>query len=168
MPYATAADLVIAFGARELAQLATPRRFDVVGDEDLELAIEDDTYPTGKPNEQALEACLDAINQALAVTDGMIDSYVGTHYTLPLASTPAVLREAALDLARYELQKEAATEEAQKRRDQVVAWLKDISGGKARLGVATIDSPAGSGGGIAIQPSAGRTFTADTMAAFTP
>lgn len=165
MAYATAQELVIAFGANELAQMATPKRFSIVDDERLELAIEDEDFPAGESDELALEACLDAINLALASANGLIDSYLANKYSLPLVSTPAVLKEAALDLARYELHKERATEEVRDRRKEIVSWLRDLSAGKARLGVPAIDSAAGASG-ISIVPSAGRTFTATTLEAF--
>lgn len=165
MPYATAADHLIAFGPRELAQLATPQRFEVVDDADLELSIEDPDYPTGRPNEAALEACLDSINQAIASTDGLIDSYLATRYQLPLATVPAVLKEKALDLARFELQKDRATEEARRRRDDAISWLKDLAGGRAKLGVASIDSGADSTG-VVISGLGGRTFTHESLENF--
>jgi len=165
MSYATAQELVFAFGSRELAQMATPSRFDVVDDEHLELAIEDEDYPTGEPDEAALEACLDAINQALDVADGTINSYLASRYTLPLTVTPAVLKKTALDLARHELHKERATEEITKRRDNAIAWLKDLASGKATLGAPTLDSGVNASG-IRIVPSAGRTFSSDSLDAF--
>lgn len=165
MSYATATELVISFGAAEVAQMATPARFQIVDAERLELAIEDEDFPTGQADELALEACLDAINLAIASADGLIDSYLATRYSLPLVSTPAVLKEAALDLARYELHKERATEEVRERRKEVVSWLRDLSGGKARLGVPAIDSASGASG-IAIVPSCGRTFTATALETF--
>lgn len=169
MSYATASELVTAFGANELAQMATPKRFPVVDDERLELAIEGEELPElGEDEEddtEALAACLATIALAIASADGLIDSYLASRYSLPLVSTPAVLKEAALDLARYELHKERATEEVRDRRKEVVAWLRDLSSGKARLGVPAIDSAAGASG-ISIVPSAGRTFTATTLEAF--
>lgn len=165
MSYATASELVIAFGANELAQMATPKRFPIVEDERLEIAIEDPDSITGDEDEIALRACLDVINLAIASATGLVDSYLATHYSLPLISTPAVLKEAALDLARYELHKERATEEVRDRRKEVVSWLRDLSAGKARLGVPAIDSAAGASG-IAIVPSVGRTFNATTLEAF--
>lgn len=165
MPYATPSELGTAFGAHELAQMATPHQFDIVDAADLEATLGDPAFPDGKPNETALDATLAVINQALAVADGLVDSYLGARYTLPLAIVPAVLREVALDLARYEMHKEKATEEVRNRRDQAVAWLKDISSGKATLGAPSIDSGS-QGAGIRIQESAGRTFTAETLGAF--
>lgn len=167
MSYATLNDLVIAFGARELSEVATPKRFEIPSDEDLELAAEDPTgYPAGKPNQAALEAVLDALNHALAVADGIIDSYLATRYSLPLASTPIALTEKALDLARFELQRERASEEAKTRREFAIAWLKDLAAGRAKLGSVALDGAEG-GSGIAVQSSAGRVFTDETLESFT-
>ena len=146
MAYATALELVIAFGARELAQVATPERFDVVDDNDLELSIESSTYPTGKPDELALEACLDAINGAIAIADSLVDSYLGKRYTLPLSVVPVSLRKRTLDLARFELHDQRATEEVRNRRNDAVKWLEQLADGKTTLGDKSIDSGAGQAG----------------------
>ena len=140
MAYATALELVIAFGADELAQLTTPKRFDTVDSTRLELAIETPTFPAGQIDELALEACLDAINGALAIADSLVDTYLGVRYTLPLASVPVSLRKRTLDLARFELHDQGATEEVRNRRNDAINWLEKISAGKATLGDSAIDS----------------------------
>ncbi len=159
MPYATSLELVVAFGAKELAELSTPERFDVVTQERLELAIEGTAPVTGDADENALEAAIDAINAALAVADSIVDSYIATRYTLPLAVTPVSLRKRTLDLARYELMDQRATESAEKRRDDAIAWLKGIAAGTVLLGDKAIDSGAGSDAGIKGVTTLGQKFS---------
>lgn len=166
MAYATAADLLIAFGATELAQVATPKRFDIVDAERLELAIEDANFPTGEPDEAELEACLDAINGALAIADSLVDTYLGVRYTLPLASTPISLRKRTLDLARFELHDEAATEEVRNRRNDAVKWLEGIAAGKVKIGDAAIDSGGGSSAGFKHTTTGGKTFNHEGLESY--
>lgn len=161
MAYATALELVIAFGARELAEVSTPKRFDVVGDERLELAIEG-AIVTGEPDENALEACLDAINEALSIADSLVDSYLGMKYTLPLASTPTALKKRTLDLARFELHDERATEEVRNRRNDAIKWLEMLAAGKATLGDPAIDSGAANTAGVKVADTPAQKFTNKT------
>jgi len=163
--YATSLDLVIAFGARELAEVSTPKRFDVVKDDRLEIAIEG-TDVSGDADENALEACLDAINGALAIAESVVDSFLGVRYTLPLASTPASLKKRTLDLARFELHDERATEEVRNRRNDAIDWLKMLSSGKATLGDPAIDSGAGSSSGICTTGTSQKFSTASDNEAF--
>ncbi len=148
MAYANPIDLVIAFGAQELAEVSTPKRFDIVDATRLELAIETPTFADGEADETVLRACLYAINAAIGIADSIVDSYLSTRYTLPLASTPVSLKKRTLDLARFELQVEAATEETRNRRNDAIKWLETIAAGKAKIGDSTIDAGAGSSSGI--------------------
>ena len=82
---------------------------------------------------------IDAAVVAKAITDasGTIDSYIGARYALPLATVPDQIKSAAEDLARYQLYTVECPALVKERRDQVIAWLRDISTGKATLGVST-------------------------------
>lgn len=163
--YATASELLTAFGARELAQITTPERFDVVDDAGLEVAILADDAD----GDEATQHCLDTIAQALSVTDGIINSYLSVRYTLPLAVTPAVLKENALDLARFELHRAHAPEDVKARRDMAISYLKDLAAGRAKLGEVDIDSGSASNtGGISIVSSFGRTFDYESLESFAP
>lgn len=82
---------------------------------------------------------IDSAKVAKAIADAAatIDSYIGARYALPLATVPDQVKSAAEDLARYQLYTVECPALVKERRDQAIAWLKDISGGKATLGVPT-------------------------------
>ena len=73
---------------------------------------------------------------ALADADEVINSYLGRRYDLPLATTPAALKRVAADVARFLLYKDDPTEAVQNAHDGALAWLKDVSAGKAVLDIA--------------------------------
>jgi len=77
------------------------------------------------------------IAAALSAATGTIDSYVGQHYDLPLATVPEALKEACVVLAMHHLSglPGAMTEELQAAKRETLAWLKDIGAGRASLGV---------------------------------
>ena len=99
---------------------------------DIAQLTDDDTG--GQSDEATIT---DSINDA----DSLIDSYLGTRYTVPLTTIPAVVRRASATLAVYYLharKPEHLSDEVQQLYDQTVAWLKDISStGKADIPVAT-------------------------------
>lgn len=79
------------------------------------------------------------LDRALAAADALANNYLAVRYSVPLASVPAVLREACCDIARYELSRGPglrATEEIKDRYTQRVTWLRDLSLGRATLGEA--------------------------------
>lgn len=135
MTYATQADMTLAFGEAELIQL---------------------TDRTGTPD--AIDVSV--LARALAAADALADNYLAVRYTVPLASTPAVLVEACCDIARYELTRGPglrATEEIEKRYTQRVAWLRDVAAGRATLGAAT-ETAAPASAGLAEMTTGGRVF----------
>lgn len=118
MAYATVQDLVDRFGAVELAQLT----------------------------DRAAGATLDSAvaQRALDDASGEMDSYLGARYSLPLGTTPAVLKAACSDIARYRLYEDRATEEVRSRYEDARAWLRDLAKGLASLdlGPASATPPA--------------------------
>jgi len=86
----------------------------------------------GKPN---------AVTEAIADADSLIDSYVGARYGLPLATVPPVLTQTARDLVRYALDIEP-TEVVRQRRDAAVKFLEALAQGRATLGVPQASEPA--------------------------
>ena len=121
MTYALKSDLQTALGDAELIQL-TDRADPPLGDID------------------------DAVlTRALEAADGEINSYLATRYSLPLAATTAVLRDCAIDIARYRLHDRAAPDRVAQDYKDRIAWLILISTGKASLGVADADAPSGVG-----------------------
>jgi len=137
--YATQADMALAFGDDELIQL-TDRA----------------TPPAG-----AIDASV--LARSLAAADALADNYLAVRYSVPLASTPAVLVEACCDIARYELTRGPglrATEEIERRYTQRVAWLRDVAAGRATLGAAT-ETAAPNSAGLPEMTSGGRVFARD-------
>lgn len=110
MAYATQANLVDRFGERELVEL-TDR---------------------AEPPAGAIDAAV--VASALADADAVIDSYIVGRYALPLSPVPAVLELRACDIARFLLHGLRATQEVRDRYDDAIAFLKDVSAGKAKLG----------------------------------
>lgn len=109
MAYVTEQDLVDRFGEDELIQLT-------------------DRNGTGAVDQDVL---LRAIDDAQAE----VDSYLSTRYAVPLTPVPTVLALHAANVVRYRLYEDGATEEVEKRYKQSIAWLKDVSSGRAHLDV---------------------------------
>lgn len=110
MAYATQADLERAFGVDELRQIAP----DGTGGVDVDRVAA-------------------ATDRAAALADG----YLGTRYVTPIATPGAELVGATGDLSRFILYDDQATEEVRKRRDDAIAWLRDVSVGRAGIAGAT-------------------------------
>lgn len=138
MAYAAQTDLEDAFGADEVLQLAD-RGGDGVADSGFVAAV-------------------------LGRADSVIDGYVSGRYALPISPVPPALKAAACVLARYWLYDDAAPDRVRQDYEDVLAWLKDVAGGKAllQLPVAGIAASAGSPAWDAPD----RIFTFDTLGYF--
>jgi phage gp36-like protein len=103
----------------------------------------------------------DSVLEDLAVTGALddasaeIDSYLSVRYPLPLSEIPATVIRACIDMAMYHLSGNKTTEEVEKRYKNAVAWLRDISAGKATLG----NHPAETGSSGAVFSAGGRLHT---------
>lgn len=75
------------------------------------------------------------LGRALAEADAEIDGYLAARYTLPLASTPALVSRLANDIARYRLYKDAVPEVVTDRYKSAVKTLEALATGKASLGL---------------------------------
>ena len=138
MPYATVDDLKALIGERELIQL-TDR---------------------STPPADAID--LDVANGALQAASDTVDSYVAAAYALPLASTPSMLKDLAVDLARHRLYAGKASDEVQARYDEAMKRLRDISSGKAKIpGAEGQDPPARAG--MVLSASSERLFSRDNL-----
>lgn len=142
--YTRAADLITRFGEKELIELT-----DRTGQGVLDMAV---------------------LDKAIADAGALIEGYLRNAYSLPLASIPAELNRVCADLARYFLMDDRATDQVKMRRDDAMSWLKDVSAGRASLGlgidIATgqmVDSPVATGGGVSFQASP-RVFNPATLA----
>lgn len=140
MTYAIQADMVTALGEDELIQL-TDRADPPVG---------------------AVDA--DVLTRALEAADGEINSYLATRYTLPLviASGDTILRDCAVDIARYRLHDRGVPDRVKDDYKDRIAWLRDVAAGKASLGINT-DDLAPASAGLPEMTSGGRVFARETI-----
>ena len=107
MPYASEADMIDAFGEKEVAELT-------------------DRANLGGVDSGVLIAALDA-----ASTE--IDSYIGGRYAVPVACVVSMLKTACLDIARYRLYDDALHEVADTRYARTMSFLRDVQAGRAVL-----------------------------------
>ena len=117
MAYATQADMEERFGEKEL----------------LKLTDRSDT-PTGE---------IDAVVVARTLSDAEaeINGYLAARYTLPLSSTPAVLKRLCCDIARYYLYDDWANDQVRARFEDATKLLKLIAEGKVLLGTEPAAAP---------------------------
>ncbi|NPU85551.1 MAG: DUF1320 domain-containing protein [Syntrophaceae bacterium] len=84
-----------------------------------------------------------AVARAIADADAEIDGYCGARYTVPFSPAPVMIRKISVDLAIYNLFSRRSAvkipEERQKRYDNAVRFLRDVSRGLISLGA---DAPA--------------------------
>jgi len=109
----------------------------------------------------------DVITRAIADADAQIDSYCGTRYEVPLSPVPVVVRKLSVDIAIYNLyaRRKGVPEDRQKRFEDAIRFLKDVSKGIATLGA---DEPADDtdSGPEATTKKSDRIFTSDKMKGF--
>jgi phage gp36-like protein len=112
MAYATTDDMIARFGARELIQLSTPAGQDMDG---VVVAV---------------------VQQALDDASARADSYLRMKYRTPLDVAPPEVLLNVCHLARYELSAgndKTASDDVKNRRDEAIAWLREIRDGKVKL-----------------------------------
>lgn len=123
MSYATVQDMIDRFGETEMIRLS-------------------------EPEDRTAEAVLDAkVEKALADATALINDYVRGRYAVPIAAPGLSVVRAACILARYDLAKGERTfptEQMEKDRKEIVAWLEGIAAGRINL-----DAPAASASGSA-------------------
>jgi phage gp36-like protein len=104
-------------------------------------------------------------NAAEADAASLIDGYLASRYSLPLASVPAMVKGWAGDILRFKLWDDHAPEEVRRRYDDALAQLKMLAQGLIAL-------PPGADGqaqatGLAFGGfSADRVFTSETLSGF--
>ncbi len=139
MPYTTSAELRARFGDVEIDELA-------------------DRLHVGAPDEAV-------IDRAIADAGALIDSYLSSRYTLPLATTPAIVQAWACDIARFKLWDERAPEEVRNRYDDALAALKLLAQGVINL-PPDAEGVAPAAGITFSSYSAERIFTADKLCGY--
>ncbi len=93
------------------------------------------------------------VDTALEYSDAVIDGYIGTRYTLPLANVPAVLVLYSVDLAicsLYDRRDTGRPEHWKDRCKNAARFLEMVAAGKISLGV---DDPAGTGASDTVEVS---------------
>ena len=87
------------------------------------------------------------ISRAIEDADAEIDSYCGGHYAVPFSSVPLMIRKLSVDMAVYHLFSRRSVlkvpEERQKRYDNAIRFLRDVSKGVISLGANAPADPKG-------------------------
>lgn len=104
--YATTTDMLGAFGADEMTEVAS---------------VLTGTYDA------------DRIEAALVSACGQADSAAALRYAVPVSPVPIMLRQVVLDIARFRLWGQRASAEVRARYEDGAAWLRDLATGKAAL-----------------------------------
>ena len=138
MDYCTQQDLIDRFGDSELIQL---------------------TDKTNMP-----PSTIDAVTVDRALSDaaGLIDSYLGKLYRLPLTVVPPILTKMAADIARYFLYGKAAEDTVTNAYKDAVNWLTNVSKGLIAIDAEGV-APAQAGGGQVQSSGPKRIFTRDSL-----
>ncbi len=129
MPYAVRQDMIDRFGETEIIQLTDKA-----------------DPPTGAIDDTVL-------NEALADADGVIDSYIGSRYTLPLGSVPRILQRYACDIARFFLNEDQAGETVRRAYDDALKFLKAVADGLVTLGLGEAAESAALSDGVSFNES---------------
>lgn len=99
--------------------------------------------------------------EAIAQADGVIDSYLAARYTVPLATVPATIRSASVDLTVRRLygRRGLVNEARENAYKAAMDYLKALAAGSATLGMAAPPDPTNEGGPQTARTSEDRIFT---------
>lgn len=103
------------------------------------------------------------IDQAIIDASAEIDSYLGTRYAVPIDPAPPAIKSAAADIARYRMMDDRPLEEAVKRYENAIRYLRDVATGKAALGIETGQAAPAPFRYAATRDQAAATFTRETL-----
>ncbi|HEY9200764.1 MAG TPA: DUF1320 domain-containing protein [Gammaproteobacteria bacterium] len=135
--YTTAAKLFSAFGKTEMALITSPEHATVSGDLFYAVMMNNDV------SAWSLQQIADANDAASRLADTiqsaehLIDSYISPRYALPLSQElvdTSPLPTYCNHIVRFMLMDDRTTDEVDKRYDQAMKWLRDVSMNKASLG----------------------------------
>jgi phage gp36-like protein len=110
--YATAVDFELAFGSREALQLSN----------------RDNAATATAVNAAVLEEFLEGAS-------GLIDSYLGARYLTPVLTPTQPLKQACLDIARYNADNVRVREDVRQRYEDRIRWLEQVTKGLVELGL---------------------------------
>lgn len=109
----------------------------------------------------------DVVDEALGAASVEIDGYLGTKYTLPLGSVPAIINKLCVDIAGYLLyirRDAGAPDHWRERYKNAVAFLVKIASGQISLGAGDPDGTGSSNAPAITGP--GRIFDRDKLAGY--
>lgn len=133
---------------------------------DVQKLVDDDVLVqlTDDAGAGTVDAALVAEHLDLASVE--IDGYLGSRYSLPLSSAPAILTNFCVDIAVFNMysRRQGPPEYWQKRYDNAVAFLKMVAAGKITLGAGDPDGNAEKNTPQMSGPD--RIFTRDGMKGF--
>jgi phage gp36-like protein len=132
MAYATVGDFELAFGTRETLQLSN----------------RDNAATATVVNAAVLEEFLEGAS-------GLIDTYLGAKYVTPVVTPTQPLKQACLDITRYQIDNVRVREDVRQRYEDRIRWLEMIVKSQIQLGLPVIPGASTLGGGV--QNGAGST-----------
>lgn len=88
----------------------------------------------------------DVIDAALVHANNIVNGYIGAKYTLPLATTPDLVRTWSVSIARYFLHRNGAPDHIEADYKTAISALKDVARGLISIPDATGAVPAASAG----------------------
>jgi phage gp36-like protein len=94
------------------------------------------------------------IQAAIDAAGGIIDAYLTTKYTLPIANPPQILKQLCIDIVVYRLAlfPVSRTDEMRQRYEDAISFLKQLASGTAALPLSNIVDPDGETGPIEPTP----------------
>ncbi|MBF0445037.1 MAG: DUF1320 family protein [Magnetococcales bacterium] len=141
MSYATPQNLLQWYGAKELAQTATPDDLVVVPAQLMRLTIEGGNRDAFSLEEIAsADKALERITAALSEATLLIESYISRRYELPITDTVvqgSPLPRSCGAMARRLLYDDAVPQEVEKRYEHTLGWLRDLANNRADLNLNT-------------------------------
>ncbi len=141
MAYCTQADLETRYGTSLLTQLS-----------------DREATPSG-----AIDA--DLVARAIADAGALIDGYLAGRYALPLAETPALVRDIAQRVAIYYAHGETVSDKIRADHEAALRQLREIAGGTITLDAGGTE-PDASGGGEVVTNVPERPFTPASLKGF--
>jgi phage gp36-like protein len=170
MSYATGQNLLEWYGAKELAQIATPDDLVMVPAQLLRLTLEGGNRDAFSLEEKAAaDAAQVRISAVLEEATLLIESYLGRRYSLPIPDSgvqSSPLPRACGAMARRLLYDDGVPQEVGQRYELTLGWLRDLANSQANLGSEETTQTT-VGAGLADFESSERIFDQSTLQGFT-
>ncbi|CDP54066.1 Phage protein [Devosia sp. DBB001] len=108
------------------------------------------------------EINLPTIDRAIADADALIDGYLAARYSLPIATTPELVRELSLTISAYKAHSQVTSEKIRKDYEDAIKALLQISRGDIRLNIDGAE-PSTAGATLIKTNNPERPMTAESM-----